>query len=255
MDVDGVSGDAMAVDGDAEFQQVFQQRYGQSGHPWAHDGSVQTHGAVKLYELLGLGLQAVPISLWAALDSTWPADPMNCGVSVTLPHEPPEVKCTGVAQQRKLRKRKPRSEMRSARRNNEGGVAGCENCEAPDDPLVVHPDFASMAIRPAGDIWAIDGINSSDWEPLVAYARHSAADAFMAQETKKMANQTKDAETLARGVGWSMTVAPAIRTANGGRSAGVAVAARNTYGLGEPKIKPSNASDTARITAAWFPGC
>jgi hypothetical protein len=83
----------------------------------------------------------------------------------------------------------------------------------------------------------------------------SAADATMFQELKRTTKLSCiEAELKARQCGWSLTVAPGVTTAAGGRSAGVGIAARTTYGLGRPKVAPVDAQHSSRAHCAWFPG-
>ena len=98
-------------------------------------------------------------------------------------------------------------------------------------------------------------LNGSGWTRAKDYLATACADAACFQEHWLAAEEARrDAEVAARRAGWALMAPLAKRTAAGGASAGVAIAARSHFGLSHVDHAPTNPSLTSRVAVAWFPG-
>ena len=84
-------------------------------------------------------------------------------------------------------------------------------------------------------LFAVDSYNGNCWAGAAEYLRNSGADALCLQETKVEQGQAlAEAEAGISTCGWKAAIQPCAHAAEGGRSAGVAVAVRGHMGLGKP---------------------
>ena len=98
--------------------------------------------------------------------------------------------------------------------------------------------------------WAFDTCNPNCSEVAVAYLGRSQADCCLVQEFREagtVAIQAK--QRAATRKGWELAVTPAVRTAKGGISAGVGIAARSAYGMVEYDLGELPACAEGRIAA------
>ena len=104
-------------------------------------------------------------------------------------------------------------------------------------------------------LWAVDCFNPNSWNSADAFLCSSTADFAAMQETRlPEAADCRAAEAAAARKGWSASINPAVRTPDGGASAGVAVLARKGNGIAFPTIAAVDPPDRPRISAMWVAG-
>ena len=109
----------------------------------------------------------------------------------------------------------------------------------PLDPCAFVGNDARRADRShkALGILAYDSVNANAWRQSIRYLEATGADAVFFQETKVPSGQSKgDVEQTARNANWNASLQACSVSSLGGRSGGVALAARSEVGLALPAV-------------------
>ena len=101
-------------------------------------------------------------------------------------------------------------------------------------------------------LWAFDALNGNCFTTAQTYLGRTAADACLLQEMRLSAANCEQAERTAAHDGWTLTVRPAMDTAAGSTSAGVAVAVRSHFGLARSPGMPTIEIDLSRVIVRWL---
>ena len=98
-------------------------------------------------------------------------------------------------------------------------------------------------------LWAIDTVNPNAWSNAQDYLGRTGADIVCVQEARIAGDDTVcTAEQTARGAGWKAAISHCDVTKAGGRSAGVAIAARSYMGTcWTPGARPDDNHDLPRF--------
>ena len=101
-------------------------------------------------------------------------------------------------------------------------------------------------------LWAFDSLNGNCAATAQSYLERTAADACLLQEMRvRMANCAQTERSAAPG-GWALSVGPALDTAAGSTSAGVAVSARSHFGLARSPGIHAIEVDRSRVIVRWI---
>ena len=107
---------------------------------------------------------------------------------------------------------------------------------------------ADATHRQAG-LFAIDTVNPNGAKAAAEYMSRTSADMVLIQEVKLPTGYpVQAADQTARGEKWSIGVEPCLVTEAGGRSTGVAVAARSYIGMSKPTAVKASRTCTRKGT-------
>ena len=115
-------------------------------------------------------------------------------------------------------------------------------------------DFTTLGSELAKQMgWcAIDCWNLNAWHAGIASATASTADAMLLQETKLEGDEAcRRAEDAMRGKGWNAKLNRAVKTTDGGVSAGVAIMTKRHIGMDPSANDFIKARYRSRISCAW----
>ena len=101
-------------------------------------------------------------------------------------------------------------------------------------------------------LWAFDSLNGNCAATAQSYLERTAADACLLQEMRVRTVNCAQTERSAAHGGWALSVGPALDTAAGSTSAGVAVSARSHFGLARSPGIHAIEVDRSRVIVRWL---